>query len=113
MYCLSVLKTKEPRNKDEPLFLSFFVFNVLATELAIFFQVQSFRIIFLVFHGCVIASFASSTGQCDDDAVVFLRHDNNSKQLSCRQKQDRKKKPPRRRQGKYIQEFEKLSIKLE
>jgi hypothetical protein len=105
-------ESNQTRKKDEPLFLGFFVFNVLATELAIFFQVQSFRIILLVFHGCVVASFASSTSQCDDDAVVFLRHDNNSKHLSCRQKQDRKKKPPRRRQGKYIQEFEKLSIKL-
>ena len=55
------------------------MFNVLATEFAIFFQIQSFRIILLIFHGCVIASFASSTSQSDDDAVVFFGHDNNSK----------------------------------
>jgi len=82
------------------LFLSFFVFNVLATEFAIFFQIQSFRIILLVFHGCVVASFASSTSKCDDDAVVFLGHDNTPNLFERFQslKQDRKKKPPRRRQ---------------
>lgn len=62
--------------RARPLFFGLFVFDVLTTELAVFMQVKSFRIVLLVFHGCVIASFAFATSQGDDDPVVFFSHDN-------------------------------------
>lgn len=56
------------------LFLGFFVLNALTAEFAVFIDVESFRIVSLIFHGCVVASFALSTSQSDDDAIIFLSH---------------------------------------
>jgi hypothetical protein len=48
---------------------------MLAASLAVLTQIEPFRIISLVFLGCVIASFAVTASQCDDNPVVFFSHD--------------------------------------
>jgi hypothetical protein len=60
--------------RHSPLFLGFLVFCVLFAEATVFCDVQSVRIILLVFHGCVIATLAITTSQSDYDPVVFLGH---------------------------------------
>ena len=57
------------------LFLCFLVLDVLAACLAILAQIEPFRIISLIFLGCVIASFAITASQGDDNPVVFFSHD--------------------------------------
>ena len=41
---------------------------------AVFLDRKSIRVIFLILHGRVIASFASAARHCDDDSVVLLSH---------------------------------------
>lgn len=84
--------------------------DVLAASLAVLTQIEPFRIISLVFLGCVIASFAITTSQSDNDAVVFFSHDTISWAVS--KKKTDKKGPWWGVKLQYIQEFEKLSTKL-
>lgn len=48
--------------------------GMLVTAAAILVYIQPVRIVFLVFHGRVIAFFAVITRQSDDHAIVFLSH---------------------------------------
>ena len=48
--------------------------QVLPAMAAVLLDVQSVRVIFLVFHRRVVAALASATCQRDDDSVVFLSH---------------------------------------
>jgi hypothetical protein len=86
------------------------VLNVLAASFAIFADVEPFRIISLVFHGCVIASFAITASQGDDDSVVFFSHDTFSWAVS--KKKTDKNGPWRGVKLQYIQVFQNLSTKL-
>lgn len=52
--------------------------NVLLAITAVLTDVKSVGIVLLIFHGCVVASFASSTSKRDDDAVVLLGQGLNS-----------------------------------
>lgn len=64
-----------PDNLVSPeLLLGLFVLSVLFAPAAVFRDVQSVRIVFLVFHARVVAAFAIATSERDDNAVVFLRH---------------------------------------
>lgn len=63
-----------PAETSQCLFLGFFVLNALTAEFAVFVDVESFGIVSLILHGCVVASFALSTSQSDDDAIIFLSH---------------------------------------
>jgi hypothetical protein len=56
------------------LFLCFLVFRMLFAIPAVLADVQPVGIVFLVFHCCVVAPLAVTTGECEDDAVVFLGH---------------------------------------
>ncbi len=49
--------------------------NSATAEFAVLVEVESFGIVSLIFHGCVVASFALSTSQGDDDPIIFLSHD--------------------------------------
>jgi hypothetical protein len=51
------------------------VLYVLTARFAILTDIEPFRIISLVFLGCVIASFAITASQGDDNPVVFFSHD--------------------------------------
>jgi hypothetical protein len=69
----------EPISLDEPgriswLFLRLFVLRVLFAVTAVLAYSKPVRIVSLVFHGCVIATFAIATSQREDDTVVFLGH---------------------------------------
>ena len=57
------------------LFLGLFVFDRATAEFAVFVEIESLGIVSLVLHGCVVASFALSTSQGDDDAIIFFSHD--------------------------------------
>jgi hypothetical protein len=48
--------------------------GVLFAPTAVFRDIQSVWIVFLVLHGCVIATFAIATSQGEYDSIVFLRH---------------------------------------
>lgn len=58
--------------------LRLLVLVVLPAVAAVLLDVQSVRVILLVFHCGVVASFALATGQRDDDSVVFFSQDPNS-----------------------------------
>ena len=49
---------------------------------AVLLDCKSVRVILLILHGCVVASFASATCHCDDDSVVLLSHGSNSLKAS-------------------------------
>lgn len=57
------------------LLLGLFVLSMLAATSAIFAEVESIRIVFLVFHCRVVAFFAIATRKSDDHSIVFLSHD--------------------------------------
>jgi hypothetical protein len=48
--------------------------GVLFAPTAVFRDIQSVWIVFLVLHGCVIATFAIATSQGEYDSIVFIRH---------------------------------------
>jgi hypothetical protein len=41
---------------------------------AILTDAQSFRVVLFIFHGCVIAIFATIASQRNNDSVIFLSH---------------------------------------
>ena len=51
---------------------------VLPAIAAVLLDIQSVRVILLVFHGCVIASLATTACQRDNDSVVLLGQGSNS-----------------------------------
>jgi hypothetical protein len=84
------------------LFLCFLVLNMLAASLAVLTQIEPFRIISLVFLSRVIASFAITASQSDDNPVVFFSHDKISWAVS--KKKTEKNGPGRGVKLQYIQE---------
>jgi len=76
---------------------------MLAASLAVLTQIEPFRIISLVFLGCVIASFAITASQCDDNPVVFFSHDKIS--WAVFKKKTEKNGPWRGVKEQYIQEL--------
>jgi hypothetical protein len=77
--------------------------DMLAASLAILTQIEAFRIIPLIFFGCVIASFAIATSKSDDNPVVFFSHDKISWAVS--KKKTDKNGPWRGVKEQYIQEL--------
>ena len=75
--------------------------DMLAAGLAILAQIEAFRVITLVFLGCLIAAFAIIASQRDDNPVVFLSHDTIS--WACLKKQTEKNGPWRGVKLQYIQ----------
>jgi hypothetical protein len=52
--------------------------KVRTARFAVLLDAQSIRVILLIFHGRVVASFARAARQGDDDSVVLLSHCSNS-----------------------------------
>jgi hypothetical protein len=70
--------SSQRRSPTDRLLLGLFVLLVLPAITAVLLDVEPVRVILLVFHGCVVAAFATATCQGDDDPVVLLSHGPNS-----------------------------------
>ena len=54
------------------LFLGFFMFVVFAAITAIFLDRKPIRVVLFVLHGCIVAPFARSASQGDNDSIVLF-----------------------------------------